>query len=122
MGGFPLSSENRIILTACDETQPSWSADTEGNYDEFVFHFMTAVNTTNLVADDNSDNRISMTEAFNYASNSDNRNEVPWYDDNEDQLGSISNVPNDDDGDFGKNVTLWHPITIIQWEGSYLMR
>jgi hypothetical protein len=121
-GGFihDLSAEDRIIITAANETQFSWGADTEGNFDEFVFHFMTAVNITALVADSNSDRYISMTEAFNYASLSDSRDEEPWYDDNEDQIGSIANVPNGDDGDFGKYVTLWPPQTGFTYYPPYL--
>ncbi|MHA2096518.1 MAG: C13 family peptidase, partial [Candidatus Hodarchaeales archaeon] len=38
-----LSQAGRVILTACSPYQSSYSCDTEGAWDEFVFHFMSAV-------------------------------------------------------------------------------
>ncbi|MHA2226434.1 MAG: C13 family peptidase, partial [Candidatus Hodarchaeales archaeon] len=107
-GGFihDLSGNNRTILTACIEEEFSWGADTEGDFDEFVFQFMVAVNTTNLVADANNDGKISMSEAFNYAAHEDSQNETPLYDDNGDQIGHEEPLPNGGDGNRGTNIYL----------------
>lgn len=107
-GGFihDLSGNDTIILTACHEEEFSWAADTEGTFDEFVYHFMDAVNTSDLSADDNNDGAVSMVEAFNYASQNDNRPESPQYDDNGDQVGHEEPIPKLGDGMIGNAVFL----------------
>jgi hypothetical protein len=88
-----LSGPNRIIITAASATESSWSCDSEGSYDEFVYHFMTAVNMETpdgisvTMHDVNSDGLVSMQEAFNYAFYMDSREEHPHYDDNGDGIG-----------------------------------
>lgn len=107
-GGFihDLSGSNRIIMTACDEEEFSWSADTEGQFGEFSYHFMRAVNEEDMSADANNDQEISMVEAFNYASQQDSRAETPHYDDNGDQVGHEEPIPNGGDGTLGANAFL----------------
>jgi hypothetical protein len=107
-GGFihDLSGSNRIILTACNEIQPSWSADTEGSFDEFAFHFCAAINTGNTGADANSNGRVSMLEAFNFASQQDSRSEQCLYDDNGDGVGHQQTIPSGGDGTLGSNTYL----------------
>jgi hypothetical protein len=87
-GGFvnPMANTRRTIATACTATQVSWACDTEGAYDEFVYHWISAVNWANpngqaVNADTNGDGRISMTEAFRYAVAHDSRTETPQWSD-----------------------------------------
>ncbi|MEE9540536.1 MAG: C13 family peptidase [Candidatus Thorarchaeota archaeon] len=84
-----LSAVNRVILTACKDDESSFACDTEGNWDEFVYHFMCALISysfhaplSTVDADYNNDGLISMKEAFIYAALSDSRGETPWYNDN----------------------------------------
>ena len=111
-----LSGPNRIIMTAASASESSWSCDTEGTYDEFVYHFMTAVkmetHTGGTVTwhDFNDDGYITMREAFNYAFSMDSREEHPHYDDNGDGVGVnayiYSTVTAGQDGYYGNGVTL----------------
>ncbi|MFX0121374.1 MAG: C13 family peptidase [Promethearchaeota archaeon] len=111
-----LSGSNRVIMTAASATESSWSCDTEGSYDEFVYHFMTAVNmetpsgTVVTWHDVNTDGIISMREAFNYALIMDSRAEHPYYDDNGDGVGVnaflLSTVTIGQDGYNGNNIFL----------------
>jgi hypothetical protein len=98
-GGFisDISGPNRIILVACEENEPAWSSDTEGDYGEFSYHFMSAVNGQTpdgvaVDADINDDSKVSMVEAFNYASTHDSRSETPYYDDNDDGIGHVAPI------------------------------
>ncbi len=111
-----LSGPNRVIMTAASATESSWSCDTEGSYDEFVYHFMTAVNmetpggTVITWHDVNTDGYISMREAFNYGLIMDSRAEHPHYDDNGDGVGVnaflLSTVTVGQDGYYGNNIYL----------------
>ena len=101
-----ISGNNRIILTACSATESSWACNTEGSYDEFVYHFTSAVNFQTpggspVNADTNGNGYVSMVEAFNYASNHDSRAESPHYDDNGDGTGQLASIPNGGDGTLG---------------------
>ncbi len=89
-----ISAENRVILTACKDDESSYGCDTEGNWDEFVFHFMCALVSFHWAdpgitvdADFNNDEKISMREAFIWASVKDSRSETPWYNDNGNGVG-----------------------------------
>ncbi len=111
-----LSGPNRVIMTAASATESSWSCDTEGSYDEFVYHFMTAVNMKTPGGavitwhDVNNDGYISMREAFNYGLIMDSRAEHPHYDDNGDGVGVnaflLSTVTVGQDGYYGNNIYL----------------
>ena len=105
-GGFihDLSASNRIVMTACLEEEFSWICDTEGNYDEFVYQFMSGIEKPDLDGDDDADGRVSMSEAFNYAAQNDSRNETPMYDDNGDNLGHHEPLPNGGDGSNGDSI------------------
>ncbi len=106
-GGFihDLSGPNRIILTSCTQDQGSYGADTEGAYGEFSYHFMKAVNLE-VPADTDGNGWVSMTEAFNYASRLDSRDETPNFDDDGDQIGHMAPIPNGGDGTLGNNTLL----------------
>jgi hypothetical protein len=107
-GGFihELSGLNRIILTACEEEEFAWGADTEGDFGEFSLHFMQVVNKENMGADVDFDKEISMVEAFNFASQQDSQDETPQYDDNSDRLGNEEPIPDGGDGNLGSNAFL----------------
>lgn len=89
-----LSAPNRVIMTACSEYQSSYSCDSEGNWDEFVYHFMCAVsgvawNGDEVIinADFNDNGYVSMREAYIWAALMDSRYERPLYNDNGDGKG-----------------------------------
>ena len=89
-----LSAENRVIMTACSDGQSSYSCDYEGNWDEFVYHFMCALvefpwngDDVTINSDLNNDGLISMREAFIWATIQDSRDETPLYNDNGDGVG-----------------------------------
>jgi len=100
-----LSAENRVIMTACADDENSYGADTEGAWDEFVYHFMCGLvsfsfhdSQLTIDADYDNDGLISMKEAFVYAAVTDSRNETPWYNDNGDGQGytaaqAVFNLP-----------------------------
>ncbi len=89
-----LSAPNRVIMTACKDDESSYSADTEGNWDEFVYQFMCALvgfpwnsDGSTVDADFNNNGYVSMREAFIWAAAMDSRPETPWYNDNGDGVG-----------------------------------
>ncbi|MHA2229392.1 MAG: C13 family peptidase [Candidatus Thorarchaeota archaeon] len=89
-----LSAQNRVIMTACKDDESSYSADTEGNWDEFVYHYMCALvgipwnsDGSTVDADFNNNGYVSMREAFIWAAAMDSRPETPWYNDNGDGIG-----------------------------------
>ncbi len=113
----PLSAERRVILTACSPYQSSYGCDTEGAWDEFLYHFMCAVaqfkinGDSGLVnSDTNNDGRVSMYEAFMYASAHDSRLENPYYDDDGDGDGLpailLAFLDPSQEGAFGMNTFL----------------
>lgn len=84
-----LSAVDRVIMTACKDDEGSYACDDEGNWDEFVYHFMCALvsipwngDDVTVDADFNNDGYISMREAFIWAGAMDSRDETPWYNDN----------------------------------------
>jgi hypothetical protein len=89
-----ISAPNRVIMTAAGVAESSYACDTEGEWDEFVYHFMSALIGIQLPggvgpadADYFSDGMISMREAFIYAAAHDSRPETPLYNDNGDGMG-----------------------------------
>ncbi len=89
-----ISAANRVIMTACSDGQSSYSCDYEGNWDEFVYHFMCALvqipwngDDITIDSDFNDDDKISMREAYLWAVIQDSRPETPLYNDNGDGIG-----------------------------------
>jgi len=87
-GGFinSLADSKTVIATAAKSNEMSWSCDTEGYYDEFVYHFTAALrgktpNNANVDADADNNGMVSLKEAFNYSKNNDSRNETPQWSD-----------------------------------------
>ncbi len=112
-----LSQQNRVILTACSPVESSYGCDTEGAWDEFLFHFMSAVVQFNINgdpavvnSDTSGDSKVSMYEAFMYASAADSRTETPYYDDDGDGNGIMAYllqyVDPVDEGEFGQDTFL----------------
>jgi hypothetical protein len=71
---------------ACSATQVSYACDTEGQYDEFVYYWISAINRATpggaqVNADSNNDGIITSREAFTYAQSNDNRSETPQKND-----------------------------------------
>lgn len=112
-GGFlaDVSGENRVVMSAATENEYSWSY-SGGGYDEFVYHFTSAVNGNDpdgnsVDADSNNDGVVSMLEAFNYASTNDAASETPQYDDDGDGVTTANpSASGSGDGQFGSTITL----------------
>jgi hypothetical protein len=78
----PCTKPKVCVMAAARHDEVSWSCDTEGQYDEYVYHWTSAVNGkapngTTVNADTNGDGKVSMKEAHNYAKNQDSRDEHP---------------------------------------------
>jgi len=109
-GGFiwDLSASNRVICTATVEEDSSW-----GN--TFVRAFTSAFHGADIYgnpvnADYSGDGNISMSEAFNYATENDPWYpdlEIPQYDDNGDGISHAYPIPNGSDGVLGSLTFLW---------------
>lgn len=109
-GGFlaDLRGPKRVIISACSEYEFSWGGG-PGDHDVFCYHFISALNGathdgTQVDADDDNNGKISMVEAFEYARINDTAGETPWYEDSGDGRGHPGPLPQDGDGEFGKNV------------------
>jgi len=79
---YPCNSPKVCVMSAARHDEPSWSCDTEGQYDEYVYYWTSAVfgktpTGTPVNADTNGDGAVSMTEAHEYAKKQDSRNEHP---------------------------------------------
>lgn len=79
---YPCNNPRVCVMTAARHDEVSWSADTEGTYDEYVYHWTSAVygqtpGGTAVNADSNNDGKVSMKEAHEYAKAQDSRNEHP---------------------------------------------
>ena len=62
-----------------DDDEPSWACDTEGVYDEFFYHFQSALmfmtpSNSHVDADDDNNCFVSIDEAFDYAFDLDSYN------------------------------------------------
>ena len=109
-----ISAQNRVIITACSDGQSSYSCDYEGNWDEFVYHFMCALVEISWNGDDitidsdiNDDGLISMREAYLWAAIQDSRPETPLYNDNGDTIGwNIMQVFYGSDPFYGDTIFL----------------
>ncbi len=102
---------NRIIISAAGEYEFSWAMPPSYNYDEFSYHFTSAINEadsqgTNVNADTNGDGKISMVEAFNYARSKDTQPETPWYEDSGDGIPHSGNMPAYGEGALGGKTFL----------------
>ena len=112
-GGFiaDLRGENRVIVSASSEYELSYG-DGPGNHDMFSYHFTAALaglthDGASVNADSNNDGKVSMLEAFQYATSHDTAKENPYYEDNGDGRGHKNMAsPVDGDGLFGATFFL----------------
>jgi hypothetical protein len=79
---YPCTSPSVCVMTAARYDEVSWGADTEGEYDEYVYYWTSAVygktpGGASVNADANGDGVVSMSEAHEYAKSHDSRNEHP---------------------------------------------
>ncbi len=79
---YPCTKPKVCVMTAARHDESSWSCDTEGEYDEYIYHWTSAIygrtpSGAHVNADTNGDGMISMAEAHNYAKSRDSRNEHP---------------------------------------------
>jgi hypothetical protein len=79
---YPCSNPKVCVMTAARHDEVSYAADSEGQYDEYIYHWTSAVygktpTGTPVNADTNGDSVVSMSEAHDYAKNKDSRNEHP---------------------------------------------
>jgi hypothetical protein len=100
-------------MTASDVDEESWSCDGEGEWDEFLYHFISALlqfqingDGAPVWADITGNGRVSMSEAFGYAAYMDSRNETPLFDDNGDGVASTLGNIVGTDSDFGNSIYL----------------
>lgn len=92
-GGFVdnLNKMGFVVTTACEGSESSWSCP-DIPYDEFVYHWTCAVNGADhrgieTNADDDSNGKVTMEEAFNYAFFNDRRDEHPIFNSNPISIG-----------------------------------
>ena len=94
-GGYTtaLAGNNRVISTACASYELSWAMGPDYYYNEYVYHWMSAVLGEELLggmpvhADYNVDGVVTMDEAFQYAESADMSNEAPQY-----SGGTVGNI------------------------------
>ena len=109
-----LSAPNRVIMTSCSPGKSAYGCDTEGQWDEFSYHFMSALIGTQLPGGIGDawadfiveDGKISMREAYLYAAIHDSWDETPMYDDDGDGVGSWAGPVFFGSGFYGDNIFL----------------
>ncbi|MBN1267307.1 MAG: hypothetical protein JXA25_17585 [Anaerolineales bacterium] len=105
---------DRIIISASGEYETSRASDSNSNYNEFAYHFTSALNHaepdgTEVYTDYNGNGKVSIAEIFNYASARDSRPETPHYEDSGDGIPVTGPLPSGDDGDLGLLFSLDPP-------------
>jgi len=120
----PLSGPNTVIATAANATETSCGAGASlYYYDPFVYYFNAALKGAfptpagggSVNADANTDGKVSLMEAFNYAEANDYCAESPQYDDDGDGVSHTGQMPSGGDGGLGSliflgDVTTHHPV------------
>ncbi len=79
---YPCSNPKVSVMSAARHDEVSWACDTEGSYDEYVYHWTSAIfgkTPTGAVvnADYNTDGKVTVGEAHQYAKSKDSRSEHP---------------------------------------------
>jgi Peptidase C13 family len=79
---YPCTNPKVVVMTAARPDEVSWGADTEGDYDEYVYHWTSAIfgktpTGAAVNADTNGDGKVTVGEAHEYAKSKDNQNEHP---------------------------------------------
>jgi hypothetical protein len=111
---WDMRGSKRVIMSAAGEYEPSTcltSGKYKYKYDEFSFNFSCAVNGADpdggkVDADTSKDGKVSMVEAFNYATQKNTQPETLWYEDSGDGVPHSGNMPSGGDGTLGANTSL----------------
>jgi hypothetical protein len=110
-GGFvsDLAGPNRVIMSACGDTECSWAKAPTYEWNEFTFAYLGAWTGTTpagstVDADTNGDNSTSMMECFNFARANDNEPETPMYEDDGQRPGHSGQMPSGGEGTLGGNT------------------
>jgi hypothetical protein len=79
---YPCTNPKLCVMTAARWDEVSWGCDTEGAYDEYVYHWTSAVygktpTGAAVNADTNGDGKVTMSEAHAYAKSHDSVSEHP---------------------------------------------
>ena len=79
---YPCSNPKVVAMSAARYNEVSWGADTEGEYDEYVYHWTSAIfgktpTGAAVNADTNGDGKVTVGEAHAYATSKDSRSEHP---------------------------------------------
>ncbi len=79
---YPCMNPKLCVMTAARWDEVSWGCDTEGSYDEYVYHWTSAVygktpSGAVVNADANGDGSVTMSEAHDYAKSHDSVTEHP---------------------------------------------
>ncbi len=79
---YPCMNPKLCVMTAARWDEVSWGCDTEGSYDEYVYHWTSAVygktpSGAVVNADANGDGSVTMSEAHEYAKSHDSVTEHP---------------------------------------------
>jgi hypothetical protein len=79
---YPCMNPKLCVTTAARWDEVSWACDTEGSYDEYVYHWTSAVygktpSGAVVNADTNGDGSVTVSEAHEYAKSHDSRSEHP---------------------------------------------
>lgn len=103
----PCGKPKVCVMSAANNNEYSWACDTEGNWDEYVYYWVTAVNGKTpggvaMNADTNGDGKVSMSEAHAFAKSHDSCSEHPV-------IGSC--VTGACDGFLNRPITLLVPMT-----------
>jgi hypothetical protein len=108
-----LSAPNRVIMTSCSIGESAYGCDTEGQWDEFSYHLMSALIGYRLNGDGpafadfiNADGKISMREAYLYAVLNNSWSVNFLYDDDGDGVGLWGGPVFFGSGFYGDNVFL----------------
>jgi hypothetical protein len=96
---------DRVLISSASENQPSWSRD-DLNFCEFSCNFTSALRSEDpegnvIDADTNSDTKVSVVEAYNYALSTLTAPETPWYEDSGDGIAHAGTMPTQGEGALG---------------------
>lgn len=112
-GGFvnDLAGPNRIIMSACTDTECSWAKGPDWLWNEFTYYYLSAWTGSKpdgggtINADTNNDGKVSMVECFNYARSHDAAQETPFYEDNGTRPGHSGQMPSGGEGALGVSTS-----------------
>jgi hypothetical protein len=99
-----LTRPNRIIMSACSATEPSWGG---ADFNAFTYWYLAALTGSkpdgsgSVNADTNGDGKVSILEAYNFARANDSAGETPFYEDNGTLPAHSGAMPGGGEGSLG---------------------